>query len=134
MREAWKRQVWEATSWKKVRGPAGAVFREMKGSRNNAHKLAGAEAGARRMRSMNDICSQDVRKNIVQWRLEEGVWFESIKALLETKPNDSWTRRHVAQARSWAHQWSVTQKEAVPHRIGLTATICQAEGTGNTRL
>ena len=31
MGDAWTRQVWEATSWTKVRGPAGAVFCEMKG-------------------------------------------------------------------------------------------------------
>ena len=30
MRGAWKRQVWEATSWTEVRGPAGADFCEMK--------------------------------------------------------------------------------------------------------
>ena len=29
MREVWKRLVWEATSWKKVRGLAGAVFGDM---------------------------------------------------------------------------------------------------------
>ena len=66
MREAWKRQVWEATSWTKVRGPAGAVFCEMKDLRINVPNLQVLRLSDGSMLSMTDTCPKDIKQALMK--------------------------------------------------------------------
>ena len=111
MKEAWKRQVWKATSWRRVGGPAGAVFFDMKhlGIVLPSWHVLKLEDG--RMISLQSICPEDVRDNFDQacnrkgWKhrpigeLRQGVWFEPIKALLVRTPSRTWTAKHAAHAK-----------------------------------
>ena len=65
---------------------------------------------------------------VVYWRgwaktreiedLEKGTLSEPMKALLKRRPNQTWTTRHAAQARSWVIKGACTQKEALRHKLG----------------
>ena len=90
MRDVWKRQVWEATSWTKVRGPAGAVLCEMKDLGITAPSWQVLRLGGR-MISVKDTCPEDINQtltrhaNDVYWlkwakkhdieEVQGGVWF-----------------------------------------------------------
>ena len=67
MREARTRKVWEAFSWKKVRGPAGAIFCEMIdfGLTPRSWQLLMSEDG--RIIDVKNTCPEDV-KNMSQAR------------------------------------------------------------------
>ena len=88
--------MWEATSWTKVRGPAGAVFCERKDheiivSGWQVSGMCGGESI-----SVEDTCTEDIKKTLmrhakdVYWRkwstkheveeLKKGVWFKPFKA------------------------------------------------------
>ena len=62
MREARKREVWESTSWKKVRGLAGAVFFLMKvlGVTLASWQVLRLQDG--RLINMKNTCPEDVKK------------------------------------------------------------------------
>ena len=62
MREAWKSQVWEATSWTTVRRPAGAVFCEMKAPGLAVPCWQVLRLSHGRWNSMKDTCPEDIRR------------------------------------------------------------------------
>ena len=62
MREAWRRQVGEATSWTNVRGPAGAVLCEMKDLGITVPSWKVLRLSDNRMTSMKDMCPRKSHK------------------------------------------------------------------------
>ena len=65
-REAWKRQVREATLWKKVTGRAGEVFCEIKDLGTTIPSWHVLRVGEGRMVSMKDTCLEYVNKTLLR--------------------------------------------------------------------
>ena len=101
LKEAWMRQIHEVQTWKRVRGPAGAVMcetRDLGIKRPHWHTLIFSDETKI---DMKFVCPRDVKKMLVQrarsvhWKkweskheheeLKEGVWLEPALALLLKK-------------------------------------------------
>ena len=107
VRETWRRQVWEATSRTKVRGPAGAVFGEMKDLGVTVPKLAGSEDGRWQKDSYEGYVPRRHQKDVDEANngmkldnCKECGWDPSKALLHKKKTNHVRTARH-AKARSW---------------------------------
>ena len=66
MREAWKRQVCEATSWTQARGAARAVFCVMKDLGVTVPSWQVLTMGDGRKISMKDTCPEDIKKTLMR--------------------------------------------------------------------
>ena len=149
VREAWNRQLWEASSWTKVRGLPGVVFCEMKELEITAPSWQVLRMSDGRMISVKDTCLEDITKTPVRheknvywpiWRkkheieeLKEEVWFERLKAMLKRKVNHRWTARHAAQARYWVISGACTQKRLYDMNWASRKN-CKCCDTGKHRL
>ena len=66
VREAWRRQVWEATLWTKVRGPAGALLCEMRDLGITVPSLKVLRVSDNSMVSKKDTCTGDIKKTLMR--------------------------------------------------------------------
>ena len=94
MREARQRQVGEGTSWTKVRGPAGAIFCEMKDRGVAVPSWQVLRMGAGRMthqQHIDEACQRCVLAKLGQQRnmqigeLTERVWFEPVSGVTKSR-------------------------------------------------
>ena len=72
MKEAWKRQVWKTTSWRRVGGPAGAVFHDMKHLGIVLPSWHVLKPHNGRMISLQNICPEEGKDNFDQACNSEG--------------------------------------------------------------
>ena len=126
LKEAWMRQIREVQTWRRVRGPAGAVMCE-------THDLGIKWPYWHTLMFGNDIkidmrfvCPKVVKKMLVQtdrsvyWKkwaakheyeeLKEGAWLEPGLALLRKKVRENWTEKHHNVARKIFLEGGWTQK------------------------
>ena len=77
MREAWRKQAWEATSWTKIRGPAGAV---LCGLKDHMKITCPGDTKKTLLKHAKDVYWQTWAKKHEIEELKKGVWFEPVKA------------------------------------------------------
>ena len=115
MREAWRRPLWEATSWTTVRGPAGAVFCEMEDLGVTVPSWQVLRMGDGRTVDMRDTCTGDIQKTLV--RLAKDVYWQTCAKEAQSleKQSQSRLKGRVAQAKVSGKQWSLDTNNASRH-------------------
>ena len=125
-KEARMRQIREVQTWKKVRGPAGAVMCETRDLGIKWPYWHPLVFSSEITIDMRFACPKDVKKMLVQtarsvyWNkwaakheyeeIKEGAWLEPGLALLRKKLKDKWTEKHRNVARKIFLEGRWTQK------------------------
>ena len=86
---AWKGQIFEARTWSKVRGPAGAVHRDL-----GTYRLSGLGVTHLTTEEVKincrHVCRSDVKKQVIKY-VEEGSW-RQWKRIPKTIPDEGLVR------------------------------------------
>ena len=141
-----KRQIFHASSWNKVRAPAGAVRCELRDAGMQWPEWDTFDAGETlvdcRVIAPSDLETFLVKKaELVRWKqkqideMENGVSFELMRTLLTRKCDQEWAQEKKNRAKYWVINGAVAQD--VMCKYGWVkdngCSLCGAAGTEKHR-